>query len=85
MTYKKEKADEIGVMEFSVKVPENMWLGIVFGESMIRTDAVVFRGINKGGETGIIDDVWLNGFPPRAEFVTVDKSNNYNARVQITQ
>ena len=47
---------------------------------MIRTDAVVFRGINKGGELGIINDLWLNGFPPRAEFVTVDKDNNYNPK-----
>ena len=81
--YKKEKAEQIGDLEFSVKVPENMWLGIVFGESMIRTDAVVFRGINKGGEKGIIEDVWLNGFPPRAEFVTVDKSNNYSPKFGI--
>ena len=47
--YKKEKANEIGVLQFNVKVPENQYLAIVFGESMIRTDAVVFRGINKGG------------------------------------
>ena len=70
----------MGVLEFNVKVPENMWFSIVYGESMIRTDAVVFRGINSGGELGIIDDVWLNGFPPRAEFVTVDKENNYTPK-----
>ena len=55
-----------------------MYLAIVYGESMIRTDAVVFRGINSGGEKGLINDIWLNGFPPRAEFVTVDNDNNYD-------
>ena len=78
--YNKPIADAIGELQFNVKVPENQYLAIVFGESMIRTDAVVFRGINKGGELGIIDDVWLNGFPPRAEFVTVDSSNNYKPK-----
>ena len=78
--YKKSDPNKIGALEFNVKVPENMYLGIVFGSSMIRTDAVVFRGINKGGELGIIDDVWLNGFPPRSEFVTVDKENNFTPK-----
>ena len=81
--YKKSDPNKIGALEFNVKVPENMYLGIVFGSSMIRTDAVVFRGINKGGELGIIDDVWLNGFPPRSEFVTVDKENNFTPKIRI--
>ena len=44
---------------------------------MKNTDAVVFRGIKSGGKLGIVTDVWLNGFPPRAEFVVADKENNY--------
>ena len=80
LTYKKKNPKDIGELEFNVKVPENQYLAIVYGESMIRTDAVVFRGINSKGELGIIEDIWLNGFPPRSEFVTVDKDNNYEPK-----
>ena len=78
--YTKNDPNNIGELEFNVKVPENMYMAIVYGESMIRTDAVVFRGINSGGEQGLINDVWLNGFPPRAEFVSVDSDNNYKPK-----
>ena len=46
-------------LKFDVSVPENMWFGIAYKESMINTDMVVFAG---KGDEGTITDLWSTSY-----------------------